>query len=474
MECIERPREEREWIGCSDFFRAAVASDPRFALAHYQLAFLGSTINVSGSAGPNRELIENELSSALEEEARLPARERSLVLALKAHVDGDDVGALRRYDDLIRRYPDDKHALYLAGSLLYDRSDYAAAVPYLQKATDLDPFFENAVRSLVHALGKLQRTDELRTLLDRWSRLPQNSALRAAVVRGAVWLGDLDQALDEAQKNARGAMDPSPLVDLAAVQFARGEFAASETTLRRAALEFPQHTRAQLFVQFAVAAQGRRREALQSLDSFYRSTPSLPDWEHRVDRTRFLFPSNPSEMWTEAQQLILVDRDIAGTFASAFALVGDVAHARELATLARPRTPDSEIAGAILAWREGDAPGAMARLKALDAIEPDPVWGLPPSFCLAEIASATGEDPSVLAAARRFRSVWTQLGVFGGWMMPRMILLEARSLSRLGRTDEARALVDHLLKQEAKADTNDPIARELRELKARLDLTPRR
>ncbi|GEJ59499.1 serine/threonine-protein kinase [Anaeromyxobacter diazotrophicus] len=472
VECIERPREEREWIGCSDFFRAAVAADPGFALAHYQLAYLASTINVSGSAGSQRPFIEAELSSALRDEAQLPARERSLVLALQAHLAGDDAGALRRYDDLIRRYPDDKHALYLAGDLLYDRSDYAGAIPYLQKAAELDPFFENAVRSLVHALGKLQRKEELRTLLDRWARLPQNPALRAAAVRGAVWMGDLDRSLEEARKNASSASDPSPFIDLAAVQFSRGDFIDAERALRRAMHDYPDRQRASAYLAIAVGAQGRRRE---SVELAARASPKIDAWDRHVGLALALVGTAPaSAVWSEVQQAGTTNPGAAATLAADLALLGDVAHARELLAHLQPRTPDHELATAAIAWRTGDAPGATARLRALDAVEPVPEWGLPPSFLLAEIASAAGEDVAVLEAARRFRSVWSQLGSRGAWAMPRMMLLEARAQSRLGRIDEARTSLDRLLTQCARADSDDPIAIDARALRAGLGPRDRR
>ncbi|HEX8907647.1 MAG TPA: hypothetical protein VF805_00510, partial [Anaeromyxobacteraceae bacterium] len=328
--------------------------------------------------------------------------------------------------------------------------------------------------SLVHALGKLQRKDELRALLDRWSRLPQNPALRAAAVRGAVWLGDLDLALAEAQKNAAQATDPSPLVDLAIVQFSRREFAASEATLRVAIRDFAQHTRPRVLLAWPLNAQGKHREATRIIDAFYHSSASLPAWEAHLSRARADLPWDPFTMWSEAQQLLASDGEVAGTLAAAFALIGDLPHARALAMLARPKTPDREAAEAMLAWRAGDAAAAMARLKALDAVEPTPEWSLPPSFLLAEVASASGEDVTVLDAARRFRSVWAHLGSYGGWTVPRMTFLEALSLSRLGRVPDARVLVDRLLAEEANADSSDALVRDLTTLKAHLELTPPR
>jgi tetratricopeptide (TPR) repeat protein len=470
MECTERPREDLEWYGCSDEFRAAVKADPNFALAHYQLAYLGNTINVSGSAQVDRAFIDSEIDASLRDERQLPARERSRALALKAHLAGDDTAALRRYDDLIRRYPDDKHALYLAGNLLYDRSDYAGAVPYLQKATELDPFFENAVRSLVHALGKLQRKEELRALLDRWSHLPQNPALRGAVVRGAVWLGDLDRALAEAHANASAATDPSPLLDLAAVQFSRAEFIACQQTLRRAIQAFPEHSRLEFMLPSALSAQGRQREALESLSAAFAKRPLALSGEEHVTRARILLASqSASAVWSEVERVHAPAAEIAATLAADMALLGDVRRAAELKDHLLPHTPDRELAEAVLTWRAGDAAGALARLKALDALEPNPEWGLPPSYVIAEVASTAGEDTAVLEAARRFRTIWSHLGSRGGWTVPRMVFLEARSLARLGRTGEARRALDRLLVETTNADSDAPLTREARILSATID-----
>lgn len=469
VECLERPRENLEFYGCSDHFRAAVAADPSFALAHYQLAYLGSTINVSGSAKVDRAFIDRELSAALRDEAQLPARERSLVLALQAHLSGDDPASLRRYDELIRRYPDDKHALFVAGDLLYQQSNYAGAALYLEKAADLDPFFENAVRNLVHALGKLQRKDELRALLDRWSRLPQNPALRAAMVRGAVWLGDLERAMAEARRNAGAATDPAPLLDLAVVQFTRGEFRAAERTLREATKMFPGHPRLAVLLATTLSAQGRQREALEQLHAGLAMSPSAGPWEEHLSRARLIsLGGSPVVLWSEIQPVISVDAEIAGTLAADLAMLGDIRHATELAAYLRPKTPDRELADAVLTWRAGDTSGALSRLKALDALEPMPDWGLPPSYLIASIASAAGEDTAVLEAARRFHTLWAHLGNRGGWIVPAMTFLEARAMARLGHADEARSVIDRLLAETNHADADVPLVRDARALRASL------
>jgi hypothetical protein len=47
-----------------------------------------------------------------------------------------------------------------------------------------------------------------------------------------------------------------------------------------------------------------------------------------------------------------------------------------------------------------------------------------------------------------------------------MVFLEARALARLGRTGEARRALDRLLVETTHADTDAPLAREARALRA--------
>jgi eukaryotic-like serine/threonine-protein kinase len=475
LECIERPGDAFEPEVCSAHFREAVKDDPAFALAHYRLAYLASTIQHDG-VPRDRAFVEAELGAALRGASDLPARERSLILALKAHVDGDDEGAMARYRELVARFPDDKHAQFLAAELLLARDDRAGALPFIQAAATVDPFFQSAVRQLVHALGALRRYDELRAQLATWSRLPPNAALRGAVVRGAVWLGDLDGALAAALANVAAAPSADTYTDLANVQFSRGEFRATEGTLREALRAAPGDERVRYYLADAVSAQGRHREAGRLQEAVDREVRRAP-WDAAMHRAHLLGGSEPAAaLWADAA--VVQEHDVmqAATLAPDLALAGDVAHARELAARLPARTVDGELASAALAWRAGDSAQATARLKALDALAPLPPWGMPPSLLLACVASATGDDVEVLEAVQRFRTLWSHLGLRGGWDVPRALFLEAKSLARLGRTDAARGRLDALLAEWAAADAGEPLVAEARSLRASLDIlsAPRR
>ena len=469
LECIERPRGQVETDACLPHFQAAVAVDPAFATAHYQLASLASTLNLSGSVKSDHEFVASHIGAALQHAGQVPAKERALIAALKARLDGDGDAAMDRYREILARYPDDKHVQYLAGLLMEERGDRAAAIPYFEKAVALDLFFDNAVRSLVNCLGLLQRQDALRALLARWSRLPPNPAIRAAMVRGSFWLGDVDAALQAAHRNLSEAPDAAAFADLAAVQFSRGEFGDTERTLQRALRSFPDNRRLVLFMVWTLSAQGRQREALDSLDGLRSAFPEGEVWDYHRSRANLLAAGlAPGPVWEEARQARELDEEVAGTLAADLALLGDVPHARDLAAHLRPRTPDRELADAVLAWRSGDDTDARSRLRALDALEPMPDWSMPPTFVLAEIASATGNDIEVLEAVARFRKLWNHMGSRGGWIVPRALLLEARAQARLGRVEAARASLDHLLAERSHADRGDALVAEARTVRATL------
>jgi predicted Zn-dependent protease len=265
--------------------------------------------------------------------------------------------------------------------------------------------------------------------------------------------------------------EAAAFAELAGVQFSRGEFGDTEHTLQRALRSFPDNRMLKLFMVWTLCAQGRQREALEALDALRSMFPAIGEaWSYHRARANLLAVSGtPGPVWEEARQTRDQDEEVAGTLAADLALLGDVPHARELGAQLRPRTPEWELADAVLAWRSGDTDGARSRLRALDAVEPMSSWSMPPSFVLAEIASATGNDVEVLESVTRFRTLWNHLGSRGGWIVPRALLLEARAQARLGRAEAARASLDRFLAQRAHADPGDSIAAEARAMRAALE-----
>ncbi len=182
----------------------AIRLDPNFAAAHSDLAFLYHAYGRSDLAAPHWRAAEKSVD-------RMPAKERSVLrlrqLSPARHLfttpsaetwSRDD--ALRLAGEVVRRFPDDKHALVDAADAydtfeLSERRDAA-----LRRALDLDPGFWVAAAELSRRLG--DRTGEALEVAQR----------AVATRRSAVNLTLLAEALHasgasgEAEATAREAL----------------------------------------------------------------------------------------------------------------------------------------------------------------------------------------------------------------------------------------------------------------------------
>src|SRR5205814_4998734 len=98
-------------------FKRAVAADPDFALARYQLAYTTWAADGSDEALP--ELVRNAVALS----ARLPAQDQGRLEAFGLFVDGRNAEAERRCRDLIRGHPDDVEPRVLLGEILVHTGD---------------------------------------------------------------------------------------------------------------------------------------------------------------------------------------------------------------------------------------------------------------------------------------------------------------------------------------------------------------
>ena len=143
------------WDSANHAFTRAIEADSTFALAHYRLALTYGWSQGHGAAGARR-----HGQAALRFSDRLPARERSMVIAHDMFEDG----LLAAHDTMekhVELYPDDAEGWYLLGDVRYharplldlDRDDLYS--PF-DRAFELDPSLAPA---LIHPI-------ELSTLLD--------------------------------------------------------------------------------------------------------------------------------------------------------------------------------------------------------------------------------------------------------------------------------------------------------------------
>jgi tetratricopeptide (TPR) repeat protein len=460
QDCMERPTVAGSWVAvgrCAEHFRAALSLDPTFALAHHQLAFLLET-----EAGPGEE-VEAHLASALRHLERAPPRERALIRAWKAHVEGRDEEALATYE----AFADDKQALYLAGDLHYHRGELAAAVPFFERVLTLDPGAEWPLDHLVNALGVLRRDEDLRRRVAAL-RAERSSAARAhAIVRGLVWLGEAGEALEVARGAVASGGGASAEADLAGVLSTVGRFEEAEALLRARAAADPASPAAAAALASVLRAQGRRAEALRLLDEAARTAGPEAGKVRYVRAMLAADDGDAAAFWREVASAAALAPRSSANLAVLLALRGDLPQAHDLAAALAPGSIAAEQHAAVAAWRRGDPAGAAARLAALEARDPSPADGLAPSYLLAEVSSDAGDDAGALAAVERFQRLWPR-GTWRGWAYPRSIYLAALAHERLGRRDLARAEIDRLLELWRDADPGLPLLREARALRARV------
>lgn len=465
VDCMERPRRyPTHPRGCLEEFHKAVAIDPSFAMAWFQIS--SAAWNELVPAAEDRDAA---MAQALRYSDRVPPKERMLIRAWAAHLAGKDDEALSIFREVTSAFPDDKHALYVAGDLSFHRNDHATAIPYLESVLRLDPTFEFALDHLSYSLAVLGRRDELIEWVRTWSAMAPTPAVLGALVRGQLGLGDASAAV----ATARRALELSP-TDYSlrvlgwALAFSR-DYRTLEAEL--ASREKALTPGLRYVLAQARAAQGRRGEALRMLDTMVRSAPDeQARRDIRVVRAQHLMgDGDAAAVWADAEAVLAVDPRVAGVLAPYLAWLGELAHARELASHLEPGSPGYELFAAAAAWKEGHPAVARAILEALEARDPLPFGGvLAPAFLRGEVAADEGLDAEAVEALRRFQRLPVH-PYWQSWAYPRSLFLLARSLDRLGKRAEACAELDRLLRLWAHADPGLPLLKQAQALKARLD-----
>ncbi|MBK9519566.1 MAG: protein kinase [Anaeromyxobacter sp.] len=459
LECMIR-RSDSERV-CPDHFLRALEIDPAFALAHHQLAYL------LGAEGSDEAGARRENALAMAQADRAPPRERALILAFQAELEGRVEDAVVAYGEAAGRFPDDHEVHARAGYYLHRQRDWARALPFMRRAVALDPEREDVARLLVADLVQLGRLDELRQYAAAWERLPSSPARRSLLVRAWFWLGDRPRALAVAhQISAAGGLGAH--YEEAVIHFAGGDFGAAASALDRDVAAGQEDAYVRAGVTRALEARGRFREALGRVPP--DDAPSRRALVHHSRAVMLAAQGRGAEAWQEAQRCAEADPAIAGPLATDLLFLGDRPGAATLAAGLAPGTLDARVHAAVLAWREGQSGEAVRALQALSATEPVPSWwGMPPSWALAQVAEVAGDHATVVAAVDRLLSTWHPMSSRGGGMVPRALLLRAHALARLGRRERARTELERLLAQRAGGDPADPVAAEARVALAALE-----
>ena len=154
-----RPHQARQ------LFEQAVAKDPNFAMAHYDLAL------TSPSAKATTEHLNR--AAALSENAS--EGERLTILSFQAFSNNDPAKALEYSKQLVAAYPEDARARTGLGvTYFFGQQDYGNAREELQKATEIEPNFSPAYNMLGYSHSALGDYPEAEKAFKKYIELVPN------------------------------------------------------------------------------------------------------------------------------------------------------------------------------------------------------------------------------------------------------------------------------------------------------------
>jgi tetratricopeptide (TPR) repeat protein len=465
LRCVERPSQsDSSWVfpDCEAHFRRALAIDPDFPQAWFELARLAFW------AGANPEEQRALLARAAAGFERVPPRERPQLLAWRAWLDGDEAGALGAMAAAEAAFPEDGHVALARGDLLFRAERFDEAIGPLRRAWKLDPGLELAPDLLVGCLGVLDRGPPLRELADELARRPPSPGLLHAEVQARGWLGEPAAALALARRAAgavgagRGARE-----DQLEALVAAGDFEKAEALARTFE---PSPLDGRRLLGNLLVLQGRLREAGPFLE------PRLPadakGWLRFVLAVRRAIPlALARDVPGVRRQVEEARADSAAAqaqLAPYLAYAGDADGALALRPALSPPSLVT-LLDALVAWRRQGGAAALPGFRQLLRGEPRVVTAVVPqeatAYLAAEAALEAGDPEAALELVRRFQRFYTPLGFGRVWILPRSLLLEARILEKLGRREPAREALARLETLWQRADPGLPLLAEARALR---------
>jgi tetratricopeptide (TPR) repeat protein len=251
-------------------FEQALKLDPDFILAH---AYRGQAM-----PGPDGL---KELESAASAASTLPEGERTLIQGILATRQGESAKARDAYAKLTTLVPGDWRGHYLLGTQNLGDENYAAAVPQLRKAVELDPAAGGANNMLGYAALRQGDTEAaIKAFTDYAGALPQEPNAQDSLGEALLAAG----RFGDAEAAFRRAIELSPAFfpgwdGIAYSKYYGGDVAAARDALtkeKEAAVQSNDKLGADRLRAMMTMAQKRTAEGLTLYADLEKMTDALP------------------------------------------------------------------------------------------------------------------------------------------------------------------------------------------------------
>jgi eukaryotic-like serine/threonine-protein kinase len=266
---LERPDVAGNVPRAIDSFRAAIARDPGFALAHAGLgrAYWRQYTETHEAASAQK------ATAAVTEALRLDPDEPGTRLALATVYAGTGRGdaAIEELRKVIARVPSNDEAHRQLGDVMASRSRWEEAIAEMRKAVELRPKFADNVARLGNVLLASGRSAEAIEAFQRVAALQPDNP-RAFQRLGTAYhvIGDEDRALENYRRALALGPDFKAYGNIGVLEYSRGRYAEAADAFGQAARLDPRDPGMQRNLGDAYLRLGRRGEAAQSYESAVR------------------------------------------------------------------------------------------------------------------------------------------------------------------------------------------------------------
>jgi tetratricopeptide (TPR) repeat protein len=255
-----------------EVLRRAVAKDPNFALAHYNLAL----------SSPTAKEFFDHLKQAVKLADKASEGERLMILGLEAGANADPEKQREYYEQLVEAYPQDERAHFLLGGNYFGQQDYPKTIAEYQKSVEIASDFAPAYNLLGYAYRQVGRYDDAEKAFKKYIDLiPSDPNPYDSYAELLMKMGRFDESIDMYRKALKTDSKFSPsYIGIASNLMYQGKHDAARAEawkLHQAARNDADRRNALFARAVAYADEGKLDEAVAELKKQYAVAEKIND-----------------------------------------------------------------------------------------------------------------------------------------------------------------------------------------------------